>query len=262
MAKIISGNIVAWGAILMITAACSSFAGMAVCRFLLGIFEAPITPCFMLIVGMWYTRADQPFRAGVFYSCNGLGAIIGSLLTYGIDQVKTIAVWRSIYLILGGVTILWGLLMFIFLPDDVISARRFTQEDKALLIGRGRLNRTGIISHKVKLYQIREALGDLQVWILFLFVLLNETVNGGVANFSKLIIKGLTHDSLTAVALGIPFGAFQLLWVPSGTFLASHVRNFRTTVMFVGLIPTIIGSCLLWRLSQETQKSASSSAIT
>ena len=167
----------------------------------------------MMIVAMWYTRAEQPFRAGIFYSCNGLGAMVGGLLTYGIGQIKTIAVWRAIYLILGGITVAWGVLIFLYLPDDIMSAKRFTLEEKALLISRGRLNRTGLLNHKIKWYQIREALVDPQVWILFLFMLLNETINGGVANFSKLIIKGLTGDALTTVALGIPFGAFQLFWV-------------------------------------------------
>lgn len=254
MAKVVSGNIVAWGAMLMITAACTSFTGMAICRFLLGVFEAPITPCFMMIVGMWYTRSEQPFRAGVFYSCNGLGAMVGGLLTFGIGQIKTIAVWRAIYLILGGVTLLWGLLMFFWLPDDIMSAKRFTLEEKALLIGRGRLARTGIINRQIKWYQIREALIDPQVWILFFFMLLNETINGGIASFSKLIIKGLTGDALTTVALGIPFGAFQIFWILSGTYLASRVPNFRTIVMFAYLIPTIIGICIMWKVSHKTHK--------
>lgn len=254
MAKVVSGNIVAWGAMLMITAACTSFTGMAICRFLLGVFEAPITPCFMLIVGMWYTRSEQPFRAGVFYSCNGLGAMIGGLLTYGIGQINTIAVWRAIYLILGGVTILWGLLMFMLLPDDIMSAKRFNLDDKILLIGRGRLNRTGIINRQIKWYQIREAFSDPQVWILFFFTLFNETINGGIASFSKLIIKGLTGSPLTTVVLGIPFGAFQILWVLSGTYLASRVPNFRTIAMFAYLIPTIIGICIMWKLPHETHK--------
>lgn len=254
MAKVVSGNIVAWGAMLMITAACTSFTGMAICRFLLGVFEAPITPCFMMIVGMWYTRSEQPFRAGVFYSCNGVGAMVGGLLTFGIGQIKTIAVWRAIYLILGGVTLLWGLLMFVWLPDDIMSAKRFTLEEKALLIGRGRLARTGIINRRIKWYQIREALIDPQVWILFFFMLLNETINGGIASFSKLIIKGLTGDALTTVALGIPFGAFQVFWVLSGTYLASRIPNFRTIVMFAYLIPTIIGICIMWKVSHKTNK--------
>lgn len=251
---VVSGNVLAWGAMLMITAACSSFTGMAICRFLLGIFEAPITPCFMMIVGMWYTRSQQPFRAGVFYSCNGLGAMVGGILTFGIGQIKTIAVWRAVYLILGGITVLWGIVMFLFLPNDIISAKRFSVEEKSLLIGRSRLGRTGVINHQIKWYQIREALTDPQVWILFWFTLLNETINGGIANFGKLIIKGLTNDPLDTVALGIPMGAFQIFFVLGGTFVASRFRNSRTIVMFVYLLPTIIGTSLLWKLDHATHK--------
>ncbi|KAL4802606.1 major facilitator superfamily domain-containing protein [Aspergillus unguis] len=256
MGKVVSGNVIAWGSMLMITAACNSFAGIATCRFLLGVFEAPITNCFMMIVGMWYTRKEQPFRAGIFYSCNGLGAIIGGILTFGIGQINTIAVWRAIFLILGGITVLWGLIMLLLLPDDIISAKRLTLQEKALLIGRGRLARTGILNHQIKWTHIREAFMDIQVWILFLFVLLNETVNGGLANFSKLIIKGLTGDPLTTVALGIPFGGFQLLWVLSGTFIASRFPNCRTIVMSLYIIPTIVGVCMIWKLSHETHKIA------
>lgn len=254
MAKVVSGNVIAWGAVLMITAACNSFTGLAICRFLLGVFESPITNCFMMIVGMWYTRSEQPFRAGIFYSCNGLGAMVGGILTYGIGQIKSIAVWRAIFLILGGITVFWGFIMLFFLPDDIISAKRFTIEEKALLVGRGRLARTGILSHQIKLYQIREALVDPQVWILFLFMLLNEVINGGIANFSKLIVKGLTGDPLTTVALGIPFGAFQLGWVLSGTFIASRFPNCRTVVMFLYLLPTIAGACMLWKLNHDTHR--------
>lgn len=53
MAKIVSACVLGWGGILMITAACHNFAGFGTCRFLLGVFEAPITTCFMMIVAMW-----------------------------------------------------------------------------------------------------------------------------------------------------------------------------------------------------------------
>lgn len=53
MGKIVGGCVLVWGAVLMATAACSNFAGLAACRFFLGMFEAPITTCFMLIVAMW-----------------------------------------------------------------------------------------------------------------------------------------------------------------------------------------------------------------
>lgn len=60
MGKVVSGCVVAWGSVLMATAACSSFSGLAACRFLLGFFEAPITPCFMMIVGMWVSPCILP----------------------------------------------------------------------------------------------------------------------------------------------------------------------------------------------------------
>jgi sugar phosphate permease len=49
---IVGSFIIAWGSILLITASCSNFTGLAICRFLLGCFESVVTPCFMLIVSM------------------------------------------------------------------------------------------------------------------------------------------------------------------------------------------------------------------
>lgn len=53
MGKVVAGCIISWGCVLMATAASGNFGGLAACRFFLGFFEAPITPCFMMIVGMW-----------------------------------------------------------------------------------------------------------------------------------------------------------------------------------------------------------------
>ncbi|KAF3764162.1 MFS general substrate transporter [Cryphonectria parasitica EP155] len=250
MAKIVGCCVMVWGAILMITAACSNFGGLAACRFFLGIFEAPITTCFMLIVAMWYTRQEQPFRAGVFYCCNGVGSMIGGILTYGIGQLSSFPVWKAIFLLCGGITVCWGALLFFFLPDSILSAKRFSLEEKALLIARGRLAHTGILNKTIKWTQVREALTDPQVWLLFLFVLLNEVVNGGYASFGKLIIKGLVNGSLKTTALGIPQGAFQVVWILSGTYVASRFKNARTIVMATYNVPTIIGTSLMGWLAR------------
>lgn len=136
-------------------------------------------------------------------------------------------------------TVVWGLVLLFFLPDDILTAKRFTLEERALLIGRGRLARTGILNKTIKWSQVREAFIDPQVWLLFLFMLLNEVINGGIANFGKLIIKGVVHDPLQTVALGIPQGAFQVFYILSGTYLASRIKNWRTIIMMIYLIPTV-----------------------
>lgn len=42
----------------------------------------------------------------------------------------------------------------------------------------------GTLNRTIKPHQIKEAFMDVQVWVLFCFVLLNELMNGGVANVS------------------------------------------------------------------------------
>lgn len=180
--------------------------------------------------------------------------MLGGLLSYGIGQIDSFPVWKAVFLVCGGATVIWGVVLLLFLPDSILSAKFFTFEEKALLVGRARLSRTGVLNRKIRLYQIKEALLDPQVWLLTLFTLLNEVINGGVANFGKLIIKGLVKDPLRTAALGIPQGAFQVFWILTGTFLASKLPNSRTLVMSVYQIPTIIGTGLMWKLDREHHK--------
>ncbi|KAI9729353.1 MAG: hypothetical protein M1834_006876 [Cirrosporium novae-zelandiae] len=253
MGKFISLVVVLWGAVLMLTAAAHDFAGLAACRFFLGCLEAPITPCFMLIVGAWYSRQGQPARAGLFYCFNGVGAMIGGVLTYGIGQVDNFPVYQAIYLVTGGLTVLWGILLFWRLPDHVLTTKLFTTEEKLMIVGIGKRNQTGFYNHHIKLYQIKEVFMDLQVWICFLFATINELVNGGIANFGKLIIKGMVNDPLKTVALGIPQGAFTLVYVSTGPWLATKYKNARCYIMALYLIPSIIGSGILWKLPQSNE---------
>lgn len=95
-----------------------------------------------MIVNSWYDRKSQPFRAGLFYGCNGVGAIIGSLLMYGIGQIDGFPVYKSIFLICGGITFLWGFVLLWKMPDSVLTARQFTMEEKLMLIGIGKRNQT------------------------------------------------------------------------------------------------------------------------
>lgn len=184
----------------------------------------------------------------MFYCCNGIGSMTGGIITYCIGQQDSFSVWKAVFLLCGGITVVWGVVMMIFLPDDIISARRFSSDEKALLIARENVAHTGILNREIKWYQIREALLNPQIWILFFFTLLNEIINGGVANFGKLIIKGVVKTPLLTIAYGIPQGAFQVFFILTATFLASKLKNMRTIIMAVYIFPTVIGAGLLWKL--------------
>ena len=72
IAKVLGWSTVAWGVILITTPACHNFAGIAVNRFLLGAVEAMVNPGFVLMMSIWYTSAEQPFRLEIYYCTNGV----------------------------------------------------------------------------------------------------------------------------------------------------------------------------------------------
>ncbi|KXS99731.1 hypothetical protein AC578_10397 [Pseudocercospora eumusae] len=251
---VISVAIIGWGSILMIMASCHNFIGLAICRFLLGCFESLITPVFMMVVGQWYIRKEQSSRAGLFYCFNGVGASVGGILFFAVGQAKGWDVWRIIFLLAGGLTVCWGIIMLFFLPNNIMTAKRFSSHEKATLIARAQQNQTGVFNPTIKMTQVKEALIDPQVWLLFFFVLLNETVNGGLANFNKLIIKGLAGGKpLLTTAYGIPTGIWQVFFVFGGPWLASKFKNIRTYMMALYVCPTIIATALLWQLPHTAE---------
>jgi hypothetical protein len=48
----------------------------------------------------------------------------------------------SFYIISGGVTFLWGGVLLMFFPKEIMFAERLTTEEKAMLLGRSLLNQT------------------------------------------------------------------------------------------------------------------------
>ncbi|KAL2204246.1 MFS general substrate transporter [Sarocladium strictum] len=251
--KVVALFVLSWGIVLLGTAAAKNFAGLAVCRFLLGVFEAVITPAFMLIVSQWFVREKQPARAGLFYCFNGIGSMFGGVLFYGVGQAKGWDVWRIIYIICGGLTVIWGVVLFFFMPDNILTAKRYTVEEKAMLIAQNARSRGGVFNRKIKTHQILEVFRDGQVWLLFFYVMFNEIINGGIANFSKLIVKGFTHDALLTTAYGIPYGACTAIFMFTGPYVASKFKNVRTIVMMVWLLPTLVAVCLFWKLPRTNK---------
>ena len=92
-------NIMLWGVVLALHAACSSFASLAVVRTLLGIFESCVAPILVLIIAMWYKKSEQGRRVSWFYVCNSLTQIVGGLIAYGVSFThSSLATWRIFYI--------------------------------------------------------------------------------------------------------------------------------------------------------------------
>jgi len=90
-------NLIIWGMLVMLCSVAKNFAGLAVLRFLMGIFEACIGPCWIQITGAFYAGEEQAARTTFWYSLVGVAAIIGALMSYGIGHAQTaVAQWQLV----------------------------------------------------------------------------------------------------------------------------------------------------------------------
>jgi MFS family permease len=65
LAKYLSITVAVWGIILMTHGATTSYKGLVVARFFLGVSESAVAPGFSLLTGMFYKRAEQPSRCAL-----------------------------------------------------------------------------------------------------------------------------------------------------------------------------------------------------
>ncbi|KAJ7676244.1 major facilitator superfamily transporter allantoate [Mycena rosella] len=247
--KFVGLAIVIWGGILLAAAGTHNFAGMAVLRFLLGSFESLITPTFVLINGMYYTKREQVFRTGVWASANGFGSMVGGIIAFGMGHLNTgISGWKWIYVINGLITVLWGVVVFFYLPTSPMDAGSFlTLEERALAIHRIRKNNTGILNRQIKWNQVKEALNPLQDpqgILLFLTIFCNEVLNGGFGAFGGLTIQSFGFTSLQSTLIYIPQGFINMVSILFGGWLAHRLPNARIYVSIAMLVPTFIGLLL------------------
>ncbi|KDN46556.1 hypothetical protein RSAG8_04209, partial [Rhizoctonia solani AG-8 WAC10335] len=166
IAKFLGTAVVLWGATLALTAVCKSFAALMVVRYLLGTFEAAVQPSFLLMTSMWYRRAEQGEYVSYWYAMNGLQQMVGGLMSYGVSHISNpnIKSWQVLFMMLGIITVLWGVFIWFYLPDSPMRAKCYKDEDKTLMVERVRANQTGLQNKVFKKEQAMEAFTDIQVW--------------------------------------------------------------------------------------------------
>ena len=101
---------------------------------------------------MWYKRHEQPPRVGIWYLGTGTGVIIGSLISFGFQHYSSsvFTSWQIMFLIVGLITVVVGILVVFFLPDNPMKSR-LTHEEKVWAVERLRENQTGIENTQVRL---------------------------------------------------------------------------------------------------------------
>ncbi|TVY52770.1 putative transporter [Lachnellula cervina] len=249
--KFAAANLLIWGVLVMLCAVAKNFAGFATLRFLMGLFEACIAPCWIHVTGMFYKGQEQGTRCTIWYSMVGMAAIVGGLLSYGIGHIQTgVAQWQLVFLICGGFTVCWSGVVILWLPDSPLNAKFLNEREKGIATERLRANRTGIKSSKFKWSQAREAFRDPQVWIIAFWAGTSNLLNIG-GSFLPLIIQDMGFSGITTTLLTLPVGGVEIVAMAVAGGLSMYFVNGRTVIMFVVSLPTLVGAALLTGLPQS-----------
>ena len=238
----------------MCHAACHNFTGLMITRFFLGAFEAAIAPGFSLVMGMWYTRREQPFRYGLWFCGGAVATLFGGLASYGIGHIQgDLPEWRYLYLIFGAVTAAWGIVMLVLLPDNPSNAIWMTQSQRQTAVHRIIADSQGGAKGGYKLYQVIEAFRDPVTWFLSLYSFCVNIANGGLTAFGSLVIQGFGYECLQALLIQMPSGAAQLGFVVISAVLCSWIPNIRTVVMMSLSLISLVGMVLMYALDPANQ---------
>jgi ACS family allantoate permease-like MFS transporter len=203
----------------------------------------------MVMFSIWYTRMEQPLRLGIWIGCAGLGYVVAGITSFGIGHLHgALSSWRYTFLIWGCITIAWGVVVLIFLPDSPATAKFLSEDEKMGVIERVKANGTGLEDRTFKISQMWETLTDTKTWLLFIFAVASNAPNGGLSTFQGLIIRGLGFSKLQTTLIQMPSGAIQFFVCTGATFFASSYENARLLTMFVCLMPTLTGVIGMWTL--------------
>ncbi|PSN69374.1 MFS general substrate transporter [Corynespora cassiicola Philippines] len=226
LAKYLGTMVCLWGTVVACTASCNSYASLAACRFLLGMFESAISPSLILVTSMWYKRNEQPKRIGFWYMGVGCAVMTGSLISYGFQHYTgdRFNNWQIMFLVVGLVTISAGVVVILFLPDNPMSSR-LSHAEKVMAIERLRENNTGIENKHFKPYQFFEALKDPQVWLIAYITTAASIPNGAVGSFQSVLISSFGFSDKETALIQIPGGFIAVVSVILGTQIAARYNR-------------------------------------
>lgn len=241
--KLTGSMILFWAIILICHIWAKNYAGLLVLRFILGMFEAGISPAIMAIVSMFYKRSEQPTRMCIFLAFNGMATMVGALLGYGLGHATHTALkpWKLIFLVIGLLNFVWSFAFLWFVPDSPMNARFLTHKQKVIAIHRVSENMIGVKSITFRWNQALEAALDIKVIALAFIGLGCGVVNGGVSNFSSSLIRGYGFSGINATLLQLPTGAFEFFLVPICGLAAGYFRDTRCIILAIICLPPLGG---------------------
>jgi len=142
----ISSIMAGWGVVTVCQGVTQSFAGLVVCRVIIGALEAGFFPGCVYLLSMYYRRHELQMRFNLFFSASIIAGAFSGLLAYAIAHMDGIAGyggWRWIFILEGIATVIVAIGSYWLIPDWPETAKFLKEDERELLIRRLALDKAG-----------------------------------------------------------------------------------------------------------------------
>ncbi|KAH8179566.1 major facilitator superfamily protein [Sarocladium implicatum] len=252
--RVMSISILLWGFTVLIMTQCRTYSSALAVRFIMGVFEAAVTPGLTLMTGFFYTRREIPLRQCIWFSSLGWGGIIGSYISMGVSELPadmTPERWELIFFILGGATCLWAFFIWFALPDAPSNAWFLNKRQRIIAVKRVSGNETGIKNKNFDKKQAIVAFWDPKAILIFISVFAAAIPNGVLNSFSTIIIRDLGFSTTKTTQLKSVGDAVQVVALLIGGAVILNVPNSRLATATVANVLCTVCAALVAFLPRE-----------
>ncbi|KPI38279.1 putative transporter [Cyphellophora attinorum] len=251
-----------WGVSVLGSGFTDSFAGLCVCRCLVGVFEAGFLPAAFWLISQWYPPYRAQSRTGIFYFAAATSGAFSGLLAAAIAQMDGLAGkegWRWIFIIEGCLSVLLGLGAYFLLPDTpALSTSWLAPEEIRYLelvfrATRGRNAATGTGQEKpkkkVNWKALRAMLTDKNLYLQSMIAAGSSLPNNGMKYTLPQIVKNMGYTSTKAQLLSVPpFMAAGLMTIVS-SFWVDKRRSKKLPLILLCQCMLLVGFSVLFALA-------------
>ncbi|KAJ0376902.1 hypothetical protein COL26b_004958 [Colletotrichum chrysophilum] len=240
------GFMMAWAVVSALTAVVHDYKGLVLTRFFLGVVEAPYYPGALYILSIFYTRKELATRISVLYSGNILATAFAGLIAAGVfngmDGTAGLAAWRWLFILQGAVTFAIALVACFTLPDEPLTTRWLTPEQRQLAHARIARDTVGVRLQSSTWGGLKEAFADPKVWV-FIYMQHMHLATNGFKNFFPTIVETLNFNTTITLVLTCPpyliAGVLSIVWAWS-----SGKHNERTWHITISKAVALFGFVL------------------
>ncbi|KAJ9162067.1 Vitamin h transporter [Coniochaeta hoffmannii] len=199
-----------------------------VLRFFLGVFESTSWPGIVSLIFNWYTPRELGKRLAIFGVSGVAGnmflGIVQAALYRNLNGVHGLAGWQWLFIVSGVITIGWGFVGFVTIPDSPSMTRAVYLSRQEKDLSRARMEASGTITAKLIPRQILvkklKLLLRSPITYIFLVAYLQFAWSQRANSYFLLYLKGLKNPDGSAL-----YSVYTVNLIPLGGYAISIVAN-------------------------------------